>query len=643
MQASHLSEKGSPEPSAPREARVAMAWWVRYLLSIGGGLTMALAFPPYDCGDLVWLGLLPLLSALWCGGGKRSRKTSFALGWVFGMSWYSVSFWWIHEVGNVFDIPMGVFMAVAFVPLMAVYAVLPGLWALVAGRMLMPLQTPETIDGEAMEERRQRWDEWVKADLFSSVRAALGCGALWVLVEWLRGKGALAFTWNSPGMALYNGLSFVQWAEFVGTAVLSFIPISMAVILWRAFRRTVLCFRRVGRGCRPWDFYAGVVILFGLFTGGLALSTAYSPARMLRERETVSLPVLAVQINKDQLEHIREERSPAQYRQYLNATVQAYNEIARDTMQRATKMQDMGLTLQLPVWVVWPESALPFPLLRREDAPGEILPDAMTDDNLMSKEGLPLARQRVQELGGPDFVLFTGVDEVLFRRSAMGNRPVGMLNSLACIAGDWASLKTVSKQHLMPFGEYIPLAQDVEWIGRAYSRITGTQVGEGIRPGKGTEPLVVPAPGLDKNIGVIPAICYEDTVGDLLRRFARPGAQVIVNASNDAWFRKSACGVQQARSAAMRCIELRRSMVRAANMGVCCSIAPNGAVIHSLLKTDGTPHLPGYSYGVLPVDPNAGLTLYARWGDWAVWVCLLVALLCLLPSFRSKRGNHQPA
>ena len=643
MQASPLSEKGSPELSAPREGRVDMAWWVRYLLSIGGGLTMALAFPPYDCGDLVWLGLLPLLSALWCGGEKRSRKTSFALGWVFGMSWYSVSFWWIHEVGNVFDIPMGVFMAVAFVPLMAVYAVLPGLWALIVGRMLKPLPPPNPTDGETVEEKRQRWDEWARADVLSSVRAALGCGALWVLVEWLRGQGTLAFTWNSPGLALYNGLSFVQWAEFVGTAALSFIPISMAVILWRAFRRTVLCFRKVGHGHRPWDFYAGVIILFGLFAGGLALSTAYSPTRMLRDKEVIPLPVLAVQINKDQLEHIREGRSPAQYRQYLDATVQAYHEIMRDTMQRAAKMTDMGLPLQLPVWVVWPESALPFPLWISEDARDRARPDALTDENLMRGEGLPLARQRVREMGGQNFVLFTGADQVLLRRSATGDHPAGILNSLVCVPEGWESLQSAAKQHLMPFGEYIPLAQDVEWIRQAYSEITGTQVGEGIRPGEGTEPLVVPAPGLDKNIGVIPAICYEDTVGDLLRRFARPGAQVIVNASNDAWFRRSACGVQQARSAAMRCIELRRSMVRAANMGVCCTIAPNGAVIHSLLKADGTPHLPGYSYGVLPVDPNAGLTLYARWGDWAVWVCLLVALLCLLPSFRSKQKNHQPA
>ncbi len=600
---------------------------------------MALAFPPYDYGDLVWLGLLPLLSALWCGESPPSRKGLFAMGWVYGMSWYCVSFWWIHEVGNVFDIPLWVFLLVAFIPLMALYSCLPGLWALVAGCLLRPLPPPPTRQDDPEAQRRQ-WAAWARADLLSSLRCAVGCGALWVLLEWARGQGTLAFTWNSVGTALYDGLSFVQWAEFVGTAALSFIPISMGVILWRAVRRTVLCFRATGRGCRPWDFYAGVILLFALFAGGLALSTAYSPGRMLRESGVIHLPVLAVQINKDQLEHIREGRSAAQYRQYLNATVQAYNEVARDTMRRASESPDLAISLQLPVWVVWPESALPFPLWRREEAPNSLMPDALTSEYLMDGEGLPLARQRVRELGGQDFVLFAGVDEVLLHHSALGDRPVGSLNSLACIPDGWASLRTVSKQHLMPFGEYIPLAQDIEWLGRAYSEITGTQVGEGIRPGKGTAPMSVPLPGSQFSLGVIPAICYEDTVGDLLRRFARPGAQVIVNASNDAWFRQSACGVQQARAAAMRCIELRRPMVRAANMGVCCSIAPNGAVIHALLKRDGTPHLAGYSYAVLPVDPNAKLTLYARLGDWAVLLCLILALLCLLPNLRRCKSRE---
>ena len=138
-------------------------------------------------------------------------------------------------------------------------------------------------------------------------------------------------------------------------------------------------------------------------------------------------------------------------------------------------------------------------------------------------------------------------------------------------------------------------------------------------------------------MGVIPAVCYEDTVGDLLRLFVREGPQVIVNVTNDAWFQNSCCGVQQARTAAFRCIELRRPMVRAANKGVTCAIAPNGAVMHALLKADGTPHLPGYSYAELPVDTKGGYTLYARMGDWAVALCAAIVLLLCLLSVRNKR------
>ena len=226
------------------------------------------------------------------------------------------------------------------------------------------------------------------------------------------------------------------------------------------------------------------------------------------------------------------------------------------------------------------------------------------------------------------FVLFTGVDEHKYVPVGGGQlRRRGMLNSMACIPGDFSSIVTASKQHLMPFGEYIPFAESCEWISNSYAEITGTQVGDGIHPGTGNTPLSVPVPGTNESIGVIPAICYEDTVGAELTKFVRKGPQVIVNISNDAWFRDSACGEQQARNAAFRCIELRRPMVRAANKGVTCAIAQNGDFIDTLRSEDGSPHTAGYSYAVLPVDRNAGVTLYAIAGDWAVAVCLLIVII----------------
>ena len=93
---------------------------VRILTSLLGGAFMALAFPPYDWGNLVWVGLLPLLCVLW--NGRAGFWRGFGYGWLYGMGWYCVSFWWIHNVGYVFRIPLPVFLGIAFLPLMSVYS-----------------------------------------------------------------------------------------------------------------------------------------------------------------------------------------------------------------------------------------------------------------------------------------------------------------------------------------------------------------------------------------------------------------------------------------------------------------------------------------------------------------------------------------
>lgn len=600
------------------------------LICMGSGVVTAFAFPPYDISGLVWVGMLPLLCVLWTG--RAGFWRGFVKGWLYGMGMYGMSFHWISEVGKVFFIPYLVFLGVAILPLFSLLACLPGLWAGMAASLLRPRLTPgPTVTAEPQDRRREAWGAWARTDLLSALRSAVGLGALWVCIEWLRGYGPMGFSWNSLGMALYDGLSFAQWAEFVGTNALSFIPVATSVVLWCSMRRVWMTFRGSGKACRPWDFYATVVLLFALFTGGLMLSKAYSPALMMKRPSVLQLPVAAVQINLDQRERMECGRSPALTRAYLNATMQAFRDVQQETVQQARHHPEVGIIQQLPVWVIWPESAMGTPFWKDFDTQQQ-LPDADTMALLEQDDtGLTLLRRNVREMGGQNFVLFTGVDELLLDRRE--ERLRGMYNSLAVIPGGFGSVITASKQHLMPFGEYIPLTENIEWIGKVYTELTGTQVGDGIRPGVGNSPLIVPVPGTDETVQVIPAICYEDTVASQLRRFVRKGAQVIVNNTNDAWFGLSACGVQQARAAAFRCIELRRPMVRAANRGVCCTIAPNGAVISALLKGDGTPHLAGSCYGVLPVDREAGLTLYAILGDWAVALSALLAMVLSLPAF----------
>ena len=627
--------------AVPAKAVRRMRW--DWLWSLLGGAFMALAYPPYDFGSLVWVGLVPLLCVLWCGGAGFWR--GFRQGWLYGMGWYCVSFWWIHNVGIVWDIPMPVFLAIAFLPLMALYSCLPALWAGVANTWLRPCRAPlPQVAGLPQAERREAWGDWAARDTLCTLRCALGLGALWVCIEWLRASGTLGFSWCSLGTALYDGLSMVQWAEYVGTSALAFIPVFTVVVLWCALRRTVLHFKGCAVGCRPWDFYGTVAVLFILFAGGLFMSRQYSPGVMMKRPEVLQLPVVAVQVNLDQNERMEGgSLQPHLYGVYLRATKSAFDHIQEDTMRRAVENPDYAFTQQLPVWVVWPESAMGCPFLRDADT-RRFIPDRFTQNTFLGPEGLPKVRELVRGMGGQDFVLFTGVDELLYRAAGDGTyTPAGMLNSMAVMAGGQETALTASKQHLMPFGEYIPWVESIEWLGQAFSAITGTQVGDHILPGEGDSPLRVPVPGTDETVDAIPAICYEDTVSPQVAKFVRPGPQVIVNGSNDAWFRESACGEQQARAAAFRCIELRRPMVRAANRGLTCTIAPNGAFIHALRKADGSPHLDGYSYAVLPVDREAPVTLYAAWGDWAVLLCLLLATGACAPVFCrfSRHGDEK--
>ncbi len=635
-----MSESTPPSPLPLLQRR-----WLRMLLCVLAGVVMALAFLPYDISILVWVGLLPLLYVLW----SRPMRfwAAFGYGWLYGMGWYCVSFWWIHEVGAVFRINEFLFLGVAFIPLMSYYALFPAIWAGIASTLLRPrlgtanepasLRATKTLFNTYLYSQKcKMWKEWAMLDLFSTLRSALGLAALWVCIEWLRAQGTLGFSWNSMGMALYDGLSLVQWAEFIGTAALSFFPVLFAVICYGAIRRCYLHMKAVSKPCRPWDFYAVLLLIFGLFMGGLSLAQRYSAYRMLNEEGIIPIPVLAVQNNLDQVKKITEPRHlrGANFHEYIAETKAGFQYAQKETLKQAIKHPEYAFTQQLPLWVIWPESALPYPFWR-ENGSNTRREDYYAKHLYFDQErGIPYLRDQVSKMGSEGFVLFTGVDEYNLIDDEHGEpRLGGMYNSMAIIKDDFSSISSVSKQHLMPFGEYIPLAQDIEWIGQTYANITGTQTGDGIIPGEGTEPIPVALPNSDNVVSVIPAICYEDTVGGLVRQFARQGAQVIVNISNDAWFHHSACGEQQARNAAFRCIELRRPMVRAANQGVTCAIGPNGGFIHELRDENGTPWLRGSSYAVLPLDPEAGLTIYAQFGDWAVLLCFLIVLTLTLQPF----------
>jgi apolipoprotein N-acyltransferase len=182
------------------------------------------------------------------------------------------------------------------------------------------------------------------------------------------------------------------------------------------------------------------------------------------------------------------------------------------------------------------------------------------------------------------------------------------LNSAILLAPDGHLVDRYDKIFLVPFGEFIPP------LFGFVNRIT--QEAGDFSPG---ERIVVFPAGGDK-LGVF--ICYESAFPHLVRQFAKQGATVLVNISNDGYFGHSIARQQHLLLVRMRAAENGRWILRATNDGITAVVDPAGRV------TGGLP-MYAESTGRFKYSAEAGVTPYTELGDWFAWGCLLGAIILL--------------
>ncbi|WP_082081775.1 apolipoprotein N-acyltransferase [Methylocucumis oryzae] len=180
-----------------------------------------------------------------------------------------------------------------------------------------------------------------------------------------------------------------------------------------------------------------------------------------------------------------------------------------------------------------------------------------------------------------------------------------------------------SKNHLLPFGETMPLQPLSGYI------LKQLNIGLGdFTPGGAHQPLLTAA-----GLPFITSICYEDafgvTVADGLEQ-----AAFLVNVTNDAWFGDSLEPQQHLQMAAMRALESGRYLLRATNTGVSAVINAKGQTVAEA---------PSFTTTVLTASfqPMTGLTPYAWLGDtWLMGGILLITLASLGYLHFAEAGKH---
>ncbi|MCR9137295.1 MAG: apolipoprotein N-acyltransferase [Alphaproteobacteria bacterium] len=199
-----------------------------------------------------------------------------------------------------------------------------------------------------------------------------------------------------------------------------------------------------------------------------------------------------------------------------------------------------------PTHILWPETAVPYLLTSN--------PDALTRIGDALEEGQTLITGAVRQ------------------ETAGASQPTRYYNSILVIDHTGQIIAAADKQHLVPFGEYLPMKSLFEGLG------LGIIVNA---PGSftaGSRRQTVSVPG---NKHFLPLICYEAIFPDGMAA-AGPPADFIINVTNDAWYGATPGPYQHFRQAQVRAAETGLPLVRAANNGISAVTDGRGRVIDGL-------------------------------------------------------------
>ena len=387
---------------------------------------------------------------------------------------------------------------------------------------------------------------------------------LWVSLEFLRTYALSGMPWGLLGYSQFQWLPIIQIADITSVYGVSFIIVLANVAVFLLLRWVLAKPKFRAMLPKPWPTLAAttVVILGTLHYGSLALNSSNDSAPTLN--------VGVVQGNIDQA--LKWDTA------YRVETLQRYARLTK------TIASDSDV-------VVWPEAATPF-LFEQEQGYQSLVVD------MIMQTHTPLV------FGSP-----------VLRRHADG-RPY-LLNSAYVLTPEGELTGRYDKQHLVPFGEYIPLKNILFFLNKLVVGIGDFQ------PGPGPTLLSISHGPKKEKIQIGMAICYEVIFPDLVRQLTKEGANFLVTITNDAWFGNTVAPYQHFAMVVFRSVENRMAFARAANTGISGFIDPSGQILAA------TPIFT--EQAITQALPLGGpSTFYTRFGDVFAWACIIITMFLLL-------------
>lgn len=390
--------------------------------------------------------------------------------------------------------------------------------------------------------------------------------AMWGFsAEWVRSWFFSGFPWNPLSSILLFDINVAQSLAIFGTyglsAVTAFFLVFPALFLLRANRKNFL-------------ISSAVMVIFPLTL--MIYGKCVIPS-LSAKKEVVSVKLV----------------QPSIPLTFDHAENRAENELNQHIELSKTDVNEKS-----PNFIIWGETASPFDLTydrKHLNKVADIIPD-----NGYLITGMV---HREFETNGYDYKLY---------------------NSLVLLDDKAQVVDYYSKNHLVPFGEFIPFREYLPDFVRPVTNMIG-------QFGRGEKYQVITPEGFEK---FAPLICYEIIFSDNIVR-KKSNLKWMVLLTYDGWYGDSTGPYQHLAAAQMRAIEEGINIVRSANSGVSAVISAYGEIYAQLGLNER-----GVLTSEVPLH-TAHQTLFGQYGNVLMWLTVLCLILCAAVAEFLKRKSEK--
>jgi len=362
----------------------------------------------------------------------------------------------------------------------------------------------------------------------------------WVTYEYITMITEIRFPWITlgSGLALFN--KFIQAADIVGSLGLSLIIIFINVFCYKAFINYKISKKKFYQ-----NFSVSVVIFLIIISYGFYRTSSFS-----QSGKKVKVGLIQPNINP------WDKWSTGD----LNTFLDLYLGLSKQAIDDGAEI------------LFWPETAMPVYLMSgRYQSTVDSIYGFLRHNNVYLLTGMP------------DLIYYDKTnhpDDAKYSES--GDFYFATYNAILLLSPHTSVVQRYGKTKLVPFGEKVPYADKLPFLGSLIKwgvGITGWNVGND------TTIFSLPFPesknriitySREDSLYINGIVCYESVFPDFVARFVNKGAKMIAVVTNDSWYGKLSGPYQHKEYAALRAVENRRSVVRAANGGISCIISPLG-------------------------------------------------------------------